>query len=69
MVVLHKKRLILCTYLIGIALFACMYSIASFSQNTIATMALPVSNKVVVLDSGHGLPDEGATRGKWTKRE
>lgn len=34
----------------------------SFSDaELIETMALPVSNKVIVLDAGHGTPDEGAT--------
>ncbi len=27
----------------------------------VPTMALPVSNKIIVLDAGHGTPDEGAT--------
>ena len=58
MVILRKKRLILCTYLIGIALFSCIYSIANFKEKTLETVAIPVSNKVVVLDAGHGLPDE-----------
>jgi len=51
MVVLSKKRLILCSYLIGISLFVCIYSIASFKKNIIETVALPVANKVVVLDA------------------
>lgn len=61
MVILRKKRLILTAYLIGISLFACIYSVANYEKNTISTVALPVSNKVVILDAGHGLPDEGAT--------
>lgn len=62
MVVLRKKRLILMAYLIGISLFACIYSVASYEQDAVEATALPVSNKVVILDAGHGLPDEGATR-------
>ena len=27
---------------------------------TIETVALPVDNKVIVIDAGHGIPDEGA---------
>lgn len=64
MVVLRKKRLIITAYLIGISLFACVYSIASYKHETVSTMALPASNKVVILDAGHGLPDEGATENK-----
>lgn len=67
MFVLRKKRILLMVYCIGISLFACIYSIAHYEQESISTMALPVSNKIVVLDAGHGFPDEGATRSKWTK--
>ena len=28
--------------------------------NYIETVSLPVSGKVVVIDAGHGIPDEGA---------
>lgn len=62
MFILRKKRLIITAYLIGISLFACIYSVASYEQDTVETTALPVSNKIVILDAGHGLPDEGATR-------
>ena len=31
------------------------------SENVLQTMTLPVTNKVIVLDAGHGSPDEGAT--------
>lgn len=64
MIVLRKKRLILCAYFIGISLFVCIYSVASFNQKTLQTMALPISNKVVVLDAGHGLPDERCSTDK-----
>lgn len=69
MFILRKKRLIIMAYLIGISLFACLYSITKYEQETVSTMALSVSNKVVVLDAGHGLPDEGATRTKWVNRK
>lgn len=32
----------------------------------VETMTLPVSNKVIVLDAGHGTPDEGATSSDGT---
>ncbi len=38
---------------------------ANFSAHSdvqlVETMTLPVSNKIIVLDAGHGTPDEGAT--------
>jgi N-acetylmuramoyl-L-alanine amidase len=57
---LKKQRLIVTLNLIILSLFACMYSMVSQQNNTVLTVALPVSNKVIVLDAGHGLPDEGA---------
>lgn len=30
------------------------------SNNTVQTNALPITNKIIVLDAGHGLPDAGA---------
>ena len=36
------------------------------NQNYIDTVGLPVSGKVVVVDAGHGIPDEGAEVGDGT---
>ena len=35
-------------------------------KNYIDTVSLPVSGKVVVVDAGHGVPDEGAEVGDGT---
>ena len=59
MIILKKKRLIITANFIILALFACIYSIAAY-EKTIETVTLPVSNKVIILDAGHGYPDEGA---------
>lgn len=59
MIILRKKRLLLTANLIILALLACIYSIAAH-ETTMETVALPVSNKVIVLDAGHGYPDAGA---------
>lgn len=67
MLILKKQRLIITLNLIILSLFACMYSIASQEKNTVSTVALPISNKVIVLDAGHGLPDERSNRKKWYK--
>ena len=32
------------------------------NNKVIPTNALPITNKIVVLDAGHGKPDEGAVR-------
>jgi len=68
MIILTKKKFI---YVIGfIILFIFLYmtigySINSSNQNrdkTIQTTALPVNNKVIILDAGHGIPDERGTK-------
>lgn len=34
----------------------------------IPVMTLPVSNRVIVLDAGHGIPDERSSKCKWSYR-
>ena len=53
MIVLRKKRLILTAYLILTCIFVCVYTVSSKQKNTDATLvcALPVSDKVIVLDA------------------
>lgn len=58
MIVLHKNRLILIGCLLCISLIAFSLKSAFTTPKTVATVNLPVSNKVVVLDAGHGVPDE-----------
>ena len=48
-----------------------LYSITAYNVNntknkTVATVALPVNNKVIVIDAGHGVPDEGAQSSNGT---
>lgn len=59
MLVIRKKRIILLSIIIFISLFACSFT-TNRIENTVETVALPVTNKVIVLDAGHGVPDEGA---------
>lgn len=65
MIILHKKRIILVASLIVVSVFTYMLG-AYKMQNTVPTVSLPVSNKVVVLDAGHGVPDEGAESSRGT---
>ena len=59
MIVLQRKRILLIILLIGISIFT--YTIAtSRVYNAVQVVSLPITNKVVVLDAGHGKPDEGA---------
>ena len=58
---LNKKYLALfvaCLLISGLA-----YNVKNSQRNEISvveTVALPVTKKVIVLDAGHGKPDEGA---------
>lgn len=56
---LSKKRMIV----LGISLLAVVaigISQIFMEPKTVETVALPVSNKVIVIDAGHGVPDGGA---------
>lgn len=57
---IYKRIMILCSF---IFFSVCIYGIICIikgSEKIIATNALPITNKVIVIDAGHGLPDEGA---------
>lgn len=57
MIILNRKRLIAMLSMICVAVFVFNFQIAK-KEETVSTVALPVSNKVVVIDAGHGVPDE-----------
>ena len=61
MIVIRKKRILF-------ILSCCIISVFSFfifdkanykNDLTLETVSFPVSNKVIVIDAGHGTPDEG----------
>lgn len=59
MIVLHKKRLIVTSILLFVVVFSSLLATNKMKENkTVETVSLPVSNKVIVLDAGHGVPDE-----------
>ena len=45
--------------MVFVALFAFVIQRAEINK-TVETVSLPVTNKVIVIDAGHGVPDEGA---------
>lgn len=59
MIILNKKRILLITSMVAISIFAFTIQTAQINE-TVETVALPVSNKTIVIDAGHGKPDEGA---------
>ena len=55
------KRLIFVSFLVCLSMsFFCVSNI--MNNKVIPTNDLPITNKIVVLDAGHGKPDEGAVR-------
>ncbi len=67
MFILDRKRLsiIILVVLFGIFTFLYRTEEEKMEEEQYVT-ALPVSNKVVVLDAGHGIPDEGAESSSGT---
>ena len=64
--VLNGKKIL---FVLGVvAMFTLTYAmtIANTNSNSkgniesIATVAMPVDSKVIIIDAGHGVPDEGA---------
>ena len=71
MIVISKKRIQIILSCLIMGLFAFSFQIAEKNnntgeKNTVETTATPVSGKVVVLDAGHGKPDEGAESSSGT---
>lgn len=62
MLVISKKRLSIILSCVFIGVFAFSFQIANDdkNQNTniVETTSTPVSGKTVVIDAGHGVPDE-----------
>lgn len=67
MIVISKKRIQIVTTCVLISVLAFTFQIAKEEAsheeifiNTVETTATPASGKTIVLDAGHGVPDEGA---------
>ena len=66
MLILSKKRICLILLFIGISIFTFLFGKMPEQEKTIQTVSLPVSGKTVVIDAGHGKPDEGAESSNGT---
>ena len=54
------KRLIFVTFFVCISVcFLGVISVINKNTKLVTTNALPITNKIIVLDAGHGKPDEG----------
>lgn len=61
MIVIDKKKILKIVVSIFLIVFIFAFTINKDDNNDyISTVTLPVSGKVVVVDAGHGVPDEGA---------
>ena len=65
MIILRKKKIgiMLCLVLVSVFSF---YLQSSSNKETVTTASFPVSNKVIIIDAGHGVPDEGAESSNGT---
>ena len=73
MMIIDKKRIKIILGCILIALFTFTFQVANqkestnkIQEQTAQTTSTPVSGKTVVLDAGHGIPDEGAQSSNGT---
>lgn len=66
MLILSKKRICLILLFIGISIFTFLFGKMPEQEKTIQTVSLPVSGKTIVIDAGHGKPDEGAESSNGT---
>lgn len=58
MIILKRKRLLFIVAMVFVSVVT--YTVASSKNNNVVqTVSLPVTNKVIVLDAGHGVPDGG----------
>ena len=56
---IKQKRLVYMLSMVAVAVLVFSIGITETKEKTIETVATPASNKVIVIDAGHGIPDEG----------
>lgn len=59
MLIINKKRIFL--MLIAVLISVGTYNVTIKKENALAISSLPATNKVIILDAGHGYPDKGAS--------
>ena len=64
MIILRKKRITLIVLSVFVSML--VFTLVNDRKDIISTVSLPVSGKTVVLDAGHGKPDEGAQSSRGT---
>lgn len=70
MIAINKKRIKIMVSCLLISIFAFSFQLANIEkekiQNTVETTTTPISGRTIVLDAGHGVPDEGAQSSNGT---
>ena len=64
MILLRKKRVILITLSVFISVLT--FALIKDQKEIVPTVSLPISGKTIVIDAGHGKPDEGAQSSNGT---
>lgn len=68
MIIIDKKKILM--LVLGVFCFSTLlFTNLNNVENTILTSTVPVSNRIIVLDAGHGKPDEGAEGNNGTTEE
>lgn len=68
MLVLSRRRILLMLCMTCLSLYAFSFKRTIKENQTVQTVALPSSNKIVIVDAGHGTPDERCGEFKWYYR-
>lgn len=58
MIIINKKKIITVLSSVFILMFGIFFLANDKENEYISTVSLPVSGKIVVVDAGHGVPDE-----------
>ena len=66
MFVINGKKVILSSICLLLSVFIFILADSKNTEISVPTVSLPVSGKVIVLDAGHGKPDEGAQSSSGT---
>ena len=71
MFVINRKRIqiMLSAILVSVLVFGVQISLKEKEELTVETTSTPTSNKTIVVDAGHGLPDAGAESKNGTTEE
>ena len=57
MIVINKKRITFIFFMLFLSIISAFVN--NKKVNIVPTSSLPITNKVIILDAGHGKPDEG----------